>query len=148
MRFDKKINSCAFVVLMVVGMAQGCAKNDVVLESVLGDSNKVIAPSKPFEETLNKMEDTFQYTRVGFNLLKEGRYEQAIFEFKKLEAYGGPNWAEAQYYIAQCYDKLGQPKEALAYFEKSLTKGSEGMEIRHKEQLNYYRIKAGLSAVE
>jgi lipoprotein-anchoring transpeptidase ErfK/SrfK/TolA-binding protein len=48
-----------------------------------------------------------------------GRYPEALEQWKKLSpAEGSPRAVETEYYISQCYEKLGKKQEALAGYTK------------------------------
>ena len=59
---------------------------------------------------------------VAMRLWLAGNYEEAVKQFLIVLS-EEPTNEQAYYYVASCYDALGQESEAIAYYEKAIALG-------------------------
>ncbi|OEK02570.1 hypothetical protein BFP97_14020 [Roseivirga sp. 4D4] len=134
----KKLYSLLFITALLY--ASGCATQktnflgvqEAPKKTTPAPSNPSIGPSQNAAKIITADKEEKKTPKFLKNYVEDQNYIQAIEDFRK-ELESNPDAGDLNYYTAESYRKLGNPKASIPYYAKAIAAGFDNPEL----ELNY-----------
>lgn len=134
----KKLNSLLFTLATLYLCSCATQKTNFLgvqeepKKTVAAPSNPSIGPTQNAAKIITADKEDKKTPKVLKNYVEDQNYIQAIEDFKK-ELASNPDAGDLNYYTAESYRKLGDPKASIPYYAKAIAAGFDNAEL----ELNY-----------
>ncbi len=134
----KKSHSLLFTIALILLSSCATQKTNFLgvqeapKKTVAAPTNPSIGPSQNAAKIIAVEKEDDKTPKVLKSYVEDQNYAQAIEDFKK-ELEENPDAGDINYYTAESYRKLGDPRSSIPYYAKAVTAGFDNPEL----EINY-----------
>lgn len=134
----KKLNSLLFITAVICLSSCAAQKTNFLgvqeepKKTVAAPSNPSIGPAQNAAKIITAEKEDQKTPKVLQSYVDDQNYIQAIEDFK-VELENNPEAGDINYYTAESYRKLGDPRSSIPYYAKAIAAGFDNPEL----ELNY-----------